>query len=143
MQEAGKLALSLIRVQLEKEQQTKLLDHKSVHIHVPEGAIEKDGPSAGVTTFCSLYSALYQRAAKPYVAMTGEITLTGMVTGVGGIKEKVIAAKNAGVKEVILPSSNRRDLAGVPKSGKSGLKFHFIDNVDDALKIVFPDIQSA
>ncbi|OGN00960.1 MAG: endopeptidase La [Candidatus Yanofskybacteria bacterium RIFCSPHIGHO2_02_FULL_41_29] len=143
MQESGKLALSLLRLELEKSNNPELLKNRSVHIHVPEGAIEKDGPSAGVTIYCSLYSIAFKKIAKPYVAMTGEITLAGKVTGVGGIKEKVIAAETSGIKEVILPKTNERDLDEVPQSAKDNLKFHFIENVDEALKIMFDENQPA
>ena len=143
MIEAGQVALSLLRDELEKIEKADIMNNKFIHIHVPEGAIEKDGPSAGITTFCSLYSTAHKKAARPYIAMTGEITLTGMVTRVGGIKEKVIAAESAGIKEVILPETNKGDLDEVPQSAKDKLKFHFVNNTDQVLDIVFEENQSA
>lgn len=137
MKEANKVALSLLRVELEKKNKSDVLEGKSIHIHIPEGAVPKDGPSAGITTFCSLYSAAFKKLARPLVAMTGEITLAGNVTAVGGIKEKVIAAENAGIREVILPKSNQRDLDDVPKSAKENLTFHFVESIGEVLDVVF------
>lgn len=143
MIEAGQVALSLLRDSLEKSSEADIMNNKFIHIHVPEGAIEKDGPSAGITTFCSLYSAARKIAAKPYIAITGEVTLTGMITRVGGVKEKVIAAESAGIKEVIMPETNKRDLDEVPQSAKDKLKFHFVNDIDQVLAIVFEENQSA
>jgi len=137
MIEAGQVALSLLRDVLEKVGEADTMNNKFIHIHVPEGAIEKDGPSAGITTFCSLYSAARKKVARPYIAMTGEVTLTGMVTRIGGVKEKVIAAESAGIKEVIMPETNKRDLDEVPRSAKDKIKFHFVNNIDQVLDIVF------
>jgi len=136
MIESGKLALSLLRIKLEQEGQSDLLKGKSVHIHVPEGAIEKDGPSAGITMYTALYLAIHKEVARPYIAMTGEVTLTGKVLRVGGVKEKVTAAERAGIKEVILPETNRGDLDEVPQSAKDKLMFHFVNHTDQALDIV-------
>lgn len=136
MLESGKLALSLLRIKLEKEGQSNLLKDKSVHIHVPEGATEKDGPSAGIAEYTALYLAAHKKIARPYIAMTGEVTLTGKVTRIGGVKEKVIAAESAGIKEVILPETNKRDLDEVPQSAKDKLEFHFVNNTDQVLEIV-------
>jgi ATP-dependent Lon protease len=104
------------------------------HIHVPAGAIPKDGPSAGVAMFTSLVSLLLQKPTRPDVAMTGEITLRGLVLPIGGLKEKILAAKQAGIKTVILPSRNRKDLPEVPKEAKKGLKFAFVKNTNEVLK---------
>lgn len=108
---------------------------KDIHIHVPEGAIPKDGPSAGITMACSMVSALSGIPVRRDVAMTGEITLRGEVLPVGGIKEKVIAAKTAMIKEIIIPVMNKKDLAEIPKKLLKGIQFHFIERVEDALKI--------
>jgi ATP-dependent Lon protease len=105
------------------------------HIHVPAGAIPKDGPSAGVAMFTSLVSLLLQKSARPDVAMTGEITLRGLVLPIGGLKEKILAAKQAGIKTVILPARNRKDLPEIPTAAKKGLKFAFVKNTNEALKI--------
>jgi len=105
------------------------------HIHVPAGAVPKDGPSAGVAMFTSLVSLLLQKPTRPDVAMTGEITLRGLVLPIGGLKEKILAAKQAGIKTVILPARNKKDLPEVPKEAKKGLKFEFVRTTNEALKI--------
>jgi ATP-dependent Lon protease len=105
------------------------------HIHVPAGAIPKDGPSAGVAMFISLVSLLLGKPVRPDVAMTGEITLRGLVLPIGGLKEKILAAKQAGIKTVILPARNKKDLPDVPREAKKGLKFKFVKNLAEALKI--------
>ncbi|UCE08874.1 MAG: endopeptidase La [bacterium] len=106
-----------------------------VHIHVPEGAVPKDGPSAGVTMTTALASAFTKRAAKKEVAMTGEITLRGKVLPIGGVRDKVLAAHRAGIKTVILPKENERDLEEVPDHVKNTLKFEFVENLDQVLNI--------
>jgi len=110
-------------------------DNWNVHVHVPEGAIPKDGPSAGVTLVTSLASAFTQRKIKSRIAMTGEITLRGKVLPVGGIKEKILAAKRAGIKEVILSKENKKDIADIKDIYIEGLNFHFVDTVDEVLDI--------
>jgi ATP-dependent Lon protease len=105
------------------------------HIHVPAGAIPKDGPSAGVAIFTSLVSLLLGKPTRPDVAMTGEITLRGIVLPIGGLKEKILAAKQAGIKTVILPARNKKDMPEVPKEAKKGIKFQFVKNINEALKI--------
>ncbi len=107
------------------------------HIHVPAGAIPKDGPSAGVTIAMSLVSLLTQKSVRPEVAMTGEITLRGRVLPVGGIKEKVLAAKRAGITTLILPNRNEKDLMEVPDEVKAKLEFHFAEKVDEMVPVVF------
>ena len=105
------------------------------HIHVPAGAIPKDGPSAGVAMFISLVSLLLGKPVRPDVAMTGEITLRGLVLPIGGLKEKVLAAKQSGIKTVILPARNKKDLPDIPKEAKKGLNFKFVQTLTEALKI--------
>jgi ATP-dependent Lon protease len=105
-----------------------------VHVHVPEGAIPKDGPSAGVTLATALVSALSGKPVKRSVAMTGEITLRGNVLPVGGIKEKVLAARRARVTTIVLPQQNRRDLEEVPKELLKEIEFIFVDSVRQVLK---------
>lgn len=105
------------------------------HVHVPAGAVPKDGPSAGITMFTSLVSLLTGRPARPDIAMTGEITLTGLVLPIGGLKEKVLAAKQAGIKSVLLPKRNEKDLADLPREAKTGLKFVFVTQFDEVLKV--------
>jgi ATP-dependent Lon protease len=104
------------------------------HIHVPAGAVPKDGPSAGVAMFTSLVSLLLQKPVRPDVAMTGEITLRGLVLPIGGLKEKILAAKRAGIKTVILPARNKKDLPEVPKEAKKGLHFKFVKNTSEVLR---------
>ena len=104
------------------------------HVHVPAGAVPKDGPSAGITMFTSLVSLLTKRPARPEVAMTGEITLKGLVLPIGGLKEKVLAAKQAGIKIVVLPKRNEKDLVEVPRDAKTGMKFVFVSKSEDVLK---------
>ncbi|HEY0654455.1 MAG TPA: endopeptidase La [Chryseosolibacter sp.] len=116
------------------------IDHRifqqyDLHIHVPAGAVPKDGPSAGITMLTSLASIFTQRKVKSKLAMTGEITLRGKVLPVGGIKEKILAAKRSGIKEIILSSKNRRDIEEIEKHYIKGLVFHFVDTVDEVLKI--------
>ena len=105
------------------------------HIHVPAGAIPKDGPSAGIAMFISLVSLLLKKPVRPDAAMTGEITLRGLILPIGGLKEKVLAAKQAGIKTIILPARNKKDIPEIPTQAKKGLKFTFVKNINDALKI--------
>ena len=112
-----------------------IFDKWAVHIHVPEGAIPKDGPSAGITMVTSLASTFTQRKVKDHLAMTGEITLRGKVLPVGGIKEKILAAKRAGIREIILSEENRKDIEEIKESYLKGLTFHYVKNITDVLKI--------
>jgi ATP-dependent Lon protease len=107
----------------------------NIHIHVPEGAIPKDGPSAGITMATSIASAFTQRKVKKYLAMTGEITLRGKVLPVGGIKEKILAAKRANIKEIIVSEENRKDVENIKEIYIRGLKFHYVENIMDVLEI--------
>ena len=116
-----------------------IFDNWNIHIHVPEGAIPKDGPSAGITMATSLASALTQRKVKANLAMTGEITLRGKVLPVGGIKEKILAAKRAGIKEIILCKENRKNIEEIPQLYLKGLTFHYVDNVKEVLDIALLD----
>jgi ATP-dependent Lon protease len=135
MRESVQAALSYIRsraVQLGID--PKIFEKNDIHVHVPAGAIPKDGPSAGVTMAVALTSLLMRKRVKPSLAMTGEITLRGKVLPVGGIKEKVLAAARSGVKTVILPDQNRKDLADVPPEVRKKLQFRFAKTIDAALK---------
>jgi len=110
-----------------------LFAHNDVHVHVPAGATPKDGPSAGVAMFMAMMSLMTERAVPPTTAMTGEISLRGLVLPVGGIREKVIAAARAGIDTVMLPARNRRDFDDIPLSARDRLKFVWLETVDDAV----------
>ncbi len=139
MKESAQTALSLVRSKArDLGIDPKIFQTTDIHIHVPSGAVPKDGPSAGVATTLALISLLMERSAAPLIAVTGEITLRGQVLPVGGIKEKVLAAHRAGIKEVILPKRNKKDLEDVPEDVKKALKFHFIQTIDEAIALVFP-----
>ncbi len=145
MQESAKIALSLLKARLPLKDPSLDFSKKEIHLHVPAGAIPKDGPSAGVTMLTSMASKLLKKPVNPKLAMTGEISLRGNVLPVGGIKEKIIAAHRAGVKEVILCRKNERDLKEVPDEIRRDLKFHFVDNVNEVLKyalnIELPEVE--
>jgi len=136
MKESAQAAFSIVKSNAKKlkieSDRFKKFDY---HIHVPAGAIPKDGPSAGIAMFTSLVSLLLDKPTHPDVAMTGEITLRGLVLPVGGLKEKILAAKQAGIKTVILPQRNKKDIPEVPTEAKKGLKFKFVKNTNEALKI--------
>lgn len=136
MKESAMAALSYLR----SNAQVLGIDHRvfqqyDLHIHVPAGAVPKDGPSAGITMFTSLASIYTQRKVKNKLAMTGEITLRGKVLPVGGIKEKILAAKRSGIKEIILSAKNKRDIEEIEKQYIKGLVFHYVNTVDEVLKI--------
>ena len=136
MKESAQAALSLVKAQAaELGIDPKLFDQSDIHVHVPAGAIPKDGPSAGVAMFVSLASLLKRRSVRPDVAMTGEISLRGLVLPVGGIKEKTIAAARAGIRKVILPARNRRDLEDIPQSARSMLELVWVERVSEALEV--------
>jgi ATP-dependent Lon protease len=136
MKESAQAALSLVKAQAsELGIDPKVFDHSDIHVHVPAGAIPKDGPSAGVAMFISLASLLRKEVVRPDVAMTGEISLRGLVLPVGGIKEKMIAAARAGIRKVILPARNRRDLEDIPQSARSLLEFVWVERVTEALQV--------
>jgi ATP-dependent Lon protease len=105
-----------------------------IHIHVPAGAIPKDGPSAGTAMYTALASLLMNRPVRSDAAMTGEITLRGLVLPIGGLKEKTLAAKRAGIKQVIVPKRNEKDLPDLPEEVRNSLKFHFVENIDQVLE---------
>lgn len=135
MQESAKIALTLLKSRLPLLDPLMDFSKKDVHVHVPAGAIPKDGPSAGVTMLTSLASLLLNKPVNPKLAMTGEISLRGSVLPVGGIKEKVIAAHRAGVREVILCRKNERDLKEIPEEIRKDIRFHFVEDVNEVLKV--------
>ena len=136
MKESAMLAKEYIQSHAEElEIDPEIFQHWNIHVHVPEGAIPKDGPSAGITMITSLVSAVTQRKVKSNLAMTGEITLRGKVLPVGGIREKILAAKRAGVKEIILCEENRKNVGEIKESYLKGLKFHYVNDIKDVLDI--------
>ncbi|MDI9868367.1 endopeptidase La [Flectobacillus roseus] len=136
MKESALTALSYLRAHSDDYGiDYRIFDNYHLHIHVPAGAVPKDGPSAGITMTTSIASALTQRKVKPHLAMTGEVTLRGKVLPVGGIKEKILAAKRAGIKEIILCNKNKKDIEEITPAYISDLTFHYVDHVDEVLKI--------
>lgn len=117
----------------------KVFNHWDTHIHFPAGAVPKDGPSAGITILTSLASLFTQRKVKPFLAMTGEITLRGRVLPVGGIKEKILAAKRAGIKEIIMCHENQKDVEDIPQQYLKGVKFHYVKNMLEVLDLALMD----
>jgi ATP-dependent Lon protease len=138
MKESAQAAISYTRSRWQQLKLDKNFYYKNdIHIHVPEGAVPKDGPSAGITMATSLISALTKKKVKKNVAMTGEITLRGRVLEIGGVKEKVIAAHRAGINTLILPKNNKKDLKEVPAKVQKDIKFYFVSHLDEVLRIAF------
>jgi ATP-dependent Lon protease len=136
MKESAILALEWIKSHAEELNiSADIFEKWNVHIHVPEGAIPKDGPSAGITMVTSIASAFTQRKVKNKLAMTGEITLRGKVLPVGGIKEKILAAKRDNIEEIILPVENRKNVEEIPAEYIKGLTIHYVETINDVLKI--------
>jgi ATP-dependent protease La len=136
MKESASTALSYIKAHAEKlgiEPET--FDKTDIHIHIPEGAIPKDGPSAGVTMLSAITSAFTRKPLKPFLAMTGEITLRGKVLPVGGIKEKMLAARRAGIREIILCKDNQKHVAEIEQEYIKGLQFHYVDKMEEVLDL--------
>jgi ATP-dependent Lon protease len=140
MKESAQAALSYVRTHArDLGVEEGFLEKHDIHVHIPAGAIPKDGPSAGITLFIALASLLKNRCVRPDVAVTGEITLRGAVLPVGGIKEKVLAAHRAGIKTVVLPGRNQKDLVDVPEQAQNELTIRFVDRVDQVLPMVLSD----
>jgi ATP-dependent Lon protease len=136
MKESAQIALSWIRAHADDlDIQADDLKSKTFHVHVPAGAIPKDGPSAGVTMTTALASLLSERPVKHTVGMTGEVTLQGRVLPIGGLKQKVLAAHAAGLTEVILPERNRADLEDVPEDVRNAMTFHPVLSIDEVLEL--------
>lgn len=135
MKESAQIAWSYVQ-----SRASPFFQKSAVHIHIPEGATPKDGPSAGVTMTTALYSLLLKKPVPTYVGMTGEITLTGKVLAVGGIKEKVIAARRSHLKTLIFPKENRRDFDELPPGMKEGIKAHFVGEYKEIFALVFPKV---
>lgn len=141
MKESARASLSLLKSRsAELGVPGESLERTDIHIHVPSGAIPKDGPSAGVTMFVSLVSLFVRRTVRSDIAMTGEVSLRGLVLQVGGIKEKVLAAYRAGIRTLLLPARNRKDLEDIPPHVREAVKFVWLETVDDALRVVFDPV---
>ncbi|MDR0793242.1 MAG: endopeptidase La [Chitinophagaceae bacterium] len=135
MKESAATALTYLRSNAEKiNVKSEVFNQKNIHVHVPEGAVPKDGPSAGITMLSAMASAFTKRKVKPYLAMTGEITLRGQVLPVGGIKEKILAAKRAGLKEIILCAINEKDVKEIDPEFIKGIKFHYVKAMQEVLE---------
>ena len=140
MKESAMLALEYIKAHADEFNiPYEVFEKWNIHIHVPEGAIPKDGPSAGITMVTALVSALTQRKVKPNIAMTGEITLRGKVLPVGGIKEKILAAKRAGITDIIICEENRRNIESIPEMYLTGLTFHYVNDIKDVIDTALLD----
>ncbi len=138
MKESAKAAYSYVRSHSNKLGiKDTLISKSDIHIHVPEGSVPKDGPSAGLAITTAIISALSGKSVPKGLAMTGEVTLRGRALEIGGVREKVIAAHRAGIKHIILPKDNEKNLVDLPNKVSSDLKFHFVKNMDDVVKIVF------
>lgn len=138
MKESTQIAYTVARARLaEKEPENMYFDEWDVHMHVPEGATPKDGPSAGVTMVTSMLSLALDRPIRNDLAMTGEISLTGKVLAVGGIKEKMMAARRAGIKCIIFPATNKRDFDEIPEYLKDGLEVHFAEDYSQVYEVAF------
>jgi ATP-dependent Lon protease len=141
MKESAMAALSYVKSRHDRFMiDPDLFKNSDIHLHVPSGAIPKDGPSAGVAISMALLSLFRDVSVRSDVAMTGEITLRGLVLPVGGIKEKFLAAHRAGIREIILPLRNRKDLEELPDQVRESLVFHPVSRIDEAVRIVFPDL---
>jgi ATP-dependent Lon protease len=140
MKESGRAALSYAKAQHDHLGiPSEALDDREVHIHVPAGAVPKDGPSAGITMATALVSALSGKRVRRDVAMTGELTLTGRVLPIGGLKEKILGAVRAGISEIILPKENEADLEDIPEEVAENLTFHCVEDLDSVIKIALVD----
>ncbi|MCJ8343861.1 MAG: endopeptidase La, partial [Cetobacterium sp.] len=140
MKESAEIAYSYVRSFINQntilpKKEKEFFDTNKIHLHVPEGATPKDGPSAGITMALALYSLAANKPVKKNLAMTGELTLTGKVLPIGGVKEKTIAAKRVGVNELILPKENQKDFERLENYLKNGLTVHFVDYFEDVLKV--------
>ena len=134
MKESATIALEYVKSHAEDFGLASFdFDTTNVHLHVPEGAIPKDGPSAGITMVTSIVSALTHRKVRKQIAMTGEITLRGKVLPVGGIKEKILAAKRAGIKDIILSSQNERDIDEIGEKYLKGVSFHYVNEIHEVI----------
>jgi ATP-dependent Lon protease len=134
MKESAQAALTLVKARTDTlSVEPTVLEKSDVHIHVPAGAVPKDGPSAGVAIFVALASLISRRTVRSDTAMTGEISLRGLVLPIGGVKEKVLAAARAGITTVLLPARNRKDLEDIPEAARKQVRCVWLETVDDAI----------
>ena len=140
MKESATIALEYVKAHADTlNLGYRIFDNWNIHIHVPEGATPKDGPSAGITIATSIASALTQRKVRKNIAMTGEITLRGKVLPVGGIKEKILAAKRAGITDIMLCEANEKDINEIPEIYRKGVNFHYVKDVQDVWAYALTD----
>ena len=140
MKESAMIALQYVKAHVDKLGiDYRIFDNWNIHIHVPEGATPKDGPSAGITIATSIASALTQRKVRKNTAMTGEITLRGKVLPVGGIKEKILAAKRAGITDIVMCKENMKDIEEIPEKYRSGVTFHYVENIQQVWDFALTD----
>lgn len=140
MKESAIIALEYVKAHIDTlGVDYRIFDNWNIHIHVPEGAVPKDGPSAGITIATSIASAITQRKVRKNTAMTGEITLRGKVLPVGGIKEKILAAKRAGITDIVMCKENKKDIEEIPEKYRKGVEFHYVENVQDVWKFALTD----
>ena len=140
MKESAVIALEYVKAHIDKlGVDYRIFDCWNIHIHVPEGATPKDGPSAGITIATSIASALTQRKVRANTAMTGEITLRGKVLPVGGIKEKILAAKRAGITDIIMCKENKKDIEEIEPIYIKGVNFHYVENVEEVWDFALTD----
>uniref|UniRef100_A0AB33JHP1 Lon protease n=1 Tax=Prevotella sp. GTC17260 TaxID=3236796 RepID=A0AB33JHP1_9BACT len=140
MKESAVIALEYVKAHVDQlKVDYRIFDQWNIHIHVPEGATPKDGPSAGITIATSIASAITQRKVRKNTAMTGEITLRGKVLPVGGIKEKILAAKRAGITDIVMCKDNQKDIEEIPEKYRTGVEFHYVENVQDVWNFALTD----
>lgn len=140
MKESAVIALEYVKAHVDKlGVDYRIFENWNIHIHVPEGATPKDGPSAGITIATSIASAITQRKVRKNTAMTGEITLRGKVLPVGGIKEKILAAKRAGITDIVMCRENKKDIDEIPEKYRKGVEFHYVENVQQVWDYALTD----
>ena len=135
MQESAKIALTYVRYLVQDQVSEDYFEKHDIHIHIPEGAVPKDGPSAGITMATAIYSAIFNKPVRGDLAMTGEITLRGSVLPIGGLKEKLLAAKTIGIKKVLIPEMNRRDLNDISTEITDGLDITCVKTMEQVLSL--------
>ena len=142
MKESAEIAYSYVRSLLQNDSDAKeFFEKRIIHLHVPAGATPKDGPSAGITMACAMLSLIFNTPLQKGLALTGELTLTGVVLPIGGVKEKTIAARRAKIRELIFPADNQEDFEDLDESVRQGITTHFVKKLEDVLAIGFPNLK--